>query len=74
MDFDEALAATARPPRQSKLARLLDDLPDKDRTAIVAALEDPRISCERIRLALGMIGIQVGRSSVERWRNDHSVR
>lgn len=74
MRFDEALAATIPPKRRSKFAIMLDAVPDAERTRIVAALEDRAISAERIRLALAAIGMTVGRSSIERWRNDESVR
>lgn len=74
MNFDDALAATAPPARRSKFAILLDGVPDGERARIVAALEDRTISAERIRLALSAVGMTVGRSSIERWRNDESVR
>lgn len=74
MHFDEALAAVAPTVRRSKLDRMLDDLTDAERTSVLAALNDHRISCQRIRLALSMIGVSVGRSTIERWRSDNPVR
>lgn len=76
MKFTDALDATAPEPRRNKLAEAIDRLPADEQAAVLSALGDRTIAAERIRLALLALDppVRVGRSTIERWRQDAAVR
>lgn len=54
--------------RGAKVDTIINSLPPKDRDSLVAALNEPSISAERISHVLFQRGISIGKDAIRLWR------
>ena len=67
----EALAAEA--PMHSVLDELIESLDDDDRTALLAALRNPKVRKHTLSRIMGAQGLHCHPGTIERWRQREGV-